>query len=511
MTEVRVRIAPSPTGLFHVGNFRTSLYNFLFARKNNGKFIVRVEDTDQKRFVPGSLENILQSLIDFKLIPDEGMYWDNGVKEKGEFGPYMQSKRLSLYKKYADELIQKKAAYYCFCSPHRLEELRHQQEAAKQAPKYDKHCLKLSHEEVDLKLVNQEPHVIRLNVPADQKIRFTDVVHGEIEIPSNDVDDQVLLKSDGYPTYHLANVVDDHLMKITHVIRGDEWIPSTPKHILLYSAFGWQSPQFVHLPLLLSKSRKKLSKREGDVAVKDFLDQGYLPEALLNFVALLGWNPKTEQEIFSLLELVEQFSLDKVNKAGAVFDLDKLDWINSIYIRKLKIEELYSRALPYFRNAKIEAEKFPKEFINKILLLEQERLRKLSEIGERVKYFFEEPKYEPQLLIWPPRKRGEPRPSEMGGKKSDKQTISKNLQSLHTFLQTLPVEKFKKEISEPEVKKFIETEKLKTGEVLWPLRVALTGLEASPGPFEIMDAFAALPSGKETIMKRISKASEVLF
>lgn len=487
--EVRTRFAPSPTGLLHVGGLRTALFNFLYARKNNGKFILRVEDTDQARLVPGSLENIVQTLADLKLNPDEGLFWDNGIKEKGESSPYLQSKRLDIYKKHAQELIEKNHAYYCFCTLQRLEELHKQQGTAHQPPKYDKFCLKLTKAEVEAKLKAGEARVIRLNVPADQQIRFNDLVHGEIKIFSNEVDDQILLKSDGYPTYHLANVVDDHLMDITHVIRGDEWIPSTPKHILLYSAFGWESPQFAHLPLLLSKAKKKLSKRDGDVAVKDFLEAGYLPEALINFVAFLGWNPKTEQEVFSLVELVEQFSFDKVNKSGAVFDLEKLDWLNSVYIRKLKIDELFALAVPYLLKAGVQTEKYPKKFIEKILELERERLKKLSEVGERVKYFFDEPKYEPSLLIW---------------KKSDKQTILKNLEKLQQFLQA-------NQPTEIAIKKFIADNNLKTGEVLWPLRVALTGLDASPGPFEIMDAFGILPDGKEIILKRINQAAEVLF
>lgn len=494
--EVRVRMAPSPTGFLHVGGLRTALFNFLYARKNNGKFILRVEDTDQARLVPGALENIVQTLADLKLNPDEGLSWDNGIQEKGEFGPYLQSKRLDFYKKYAQELVEKSHAYYCFCMPQRLEELHKQQETAHQPPKYDKFCLKLTKVEVETKLKAGEAHVIRLNVPADQQIRFNDLVHGEIIILSNEIDDQVLLKSDGYPTYHLANVIDDHLMNITHVIRGDEWIPSTPKHILLYSAFGWESPQFAHLPLLLSKEKKKLSKRDGDVAVKDFLEAGYLPDALLNFVALLGWNPKTEQEKFTLLELIEQFSLEKVNKSGAVFDLDKLDWLNGVYIRSMKIEELFALCVPYLIQEAIPYEKYPKDFLYKVLLLEQSRLKKLSEIGERIKYFFSDPVYEPNLLVW---------------KKSDKETILKNLNALRGFIETIPKEQFAKESIESTIKKFIEISSLKTGEVLWPLRVALSGLDASPGPFEIMDAFSALPDGKEIILKRISQASELLF
>ncbi|MBI2355755.1 MAG: glutamate--tRNA ligase [Candidatus Doudnabacteria bacterium] len=494
--EVRTRFAPSPTGFLHVGGLRTALYEFLWARKNNGKFILRLEDTDQERTVPGALENIVQTLTDFGLTPDEGFYWDNGVKERGEYGPYLQSKRLDIYKKHAEELIAKKAAYYCFCTAQRLEELRKQQQAEKLPPKYDKHCLSLSSEEVTQKLQKGEPHVVRLNVPSDKKIRFTDAVHGEIEVSSNDIDDQILLKSNGFPTYHLSVVVDDYLMKISHVIRGEEWIPSTPKHILLYSAFGWESPQFVHLPLLLNKSRKKLSKREGAVAVRDFLEKGYLPEALLNFVALLGWNPKTSEEIFNLRELVAQFSLDKLNKAGSVFDLDKLDWLNGMYLRRMKIEELFARCVPYLVKAGVNIEKYPKQFFEKILLLEQERLKKLSEVGERVGYFFADPQYDAPLLIW---------------KNADKQVILKNLQALSQFLQTLDSTGFSKEVLERKIKDWIAQNNLKTGEVLWPLRAALTGLEASPGPFEVMDALAVLPDGKEIILKRINKAMELLF
>ncbi len=466
MANVRTRFAPSPTGFLHVGGLRTALFNFLFSKKNQGKFILRIEDTDRARFVPGAIEKIIESLNEFKLQFDEG--------------PILQSERLPLYKKHAEELVAKQAAYYCFCSTERLDALRKEQEALKKAPKYDTHCLNLTADEVKAKLANQEPHVIRLNVPADQNVRFTDLVHGEISISTNDLDDQVLLKSDGFPTYHLAVVVDDHDMNISHVIRGDEWIPSTPKHILLYSFFGWESPQFVHLPLLLSKAKKKLSKRDGDVAVADFVAQGYLPEALLNFVALLGWNPKTEQEIFTLDELVEQFSFGKVNKSGAVFDLEKLDWINSTYIRKLTPEELFEKITPFLPETATQ----PKEFILKILKLEQDRLKKLSEIGERVKYFFQEPEYDPALLIW---------------KKSEPTAIKAGLEKLHEFLKANPTD-------EATIKQFIADQNLKIGEVLWPLRVALSGLDASPGPFEIMEAFMVLPDGKHRILNRIEKA-----
>lgn len=495
--QIRVRNAPSPTGFLHIGSIRTFLYNYLFARQNNGVYILRVEDTDRQRLVEGSLENIVQSLADLGITTDEGPYWDNGLKFRGEYGPYIQSERLDIYKKYADELVAKKAAYYCFCSKERLDQLRAEMEAQKLPPKYDKHCLHLSDEEVTKRLEAKESHVIRLNVPADRIIEFTDPVHGSIKIPSKDVDDQVLMKSDGFPTYHLGVVVDDYLMKITHIIRGDEWIPSTPKHVLLYEAFGWPQPMFVHLPVVLSKATgKKMSKREGDVAVKDFLEKGYLPEAIINFLALLGWNPKTEQEVFTMDELIQQFSLEKLNKSGAVFDFDKLDWFNSHYIRQLSVEELHSRIVPFLDKEKIPHAQFPKEFVHKVLLLEQSRLKKLSEIGERVKYFFEEPTYPAEMLVW---------------KKSDKETIKNNLVKTAEFLQSLPAEKFQLKEIEEQLKQFIQSNDLKTGEVLWPLRVSLSGLEASPGPFELVDAFSALPNGKEIVVSRVTKAAQLLL
>jgi glutamyl-tRNA synthetase len=491
-------MAPSPTGFLHVGSLRTALFNFLFARKNNGTFIMRVEDTDKARTVPGALDEIVHTLSNFGLSPDEGMYWDaenRNVKEKGGFGPYLQSERQATYAQYAQLLIAKKAAYYCFCEPARLEQLRKEQEAKKLPPKYDKLCLNLTPQEIQQKFNDGEPSVIRLNVPADQRVRFTDLVHGEIEISTNDLDDQILLKSDGYPTYHLAVVVDDYMMKITHVIRGDEWIPSTPKHILLYAAFGWESPKFIHLPLLLSKSRKKLSKREGDVAVNQFLEQGYLPQALLNFVVFLGWNPKTEQEIFTLNEMIEQFSIEKINKAGAIFDLEKLDWINGLYIRKMDLPTLVEKAWPYLIQSGVLVGDYPKQFLEKIVALEQGRLKKLSEIGERIKYFFHEPQYYPGLLVW---------------KKTSLETIKQNLEKLSQMINNLEPNAFNKEELEKRIKGWVSENKMIAGEVLWPLRVALTGQEASPGPFEIMDALASLPNGKEIILNRIKKATSLL-
>jgi nondiscriminating glutamyl-tRNA synthetase len=494
--SVRVRIAPSPTGFMHVGTLRMALYNYVFARKHGGKFVLRIEDTDRTRFVEGALENIVETLHAFGLTPDEGLVWQDGkIVEQGDLGPYTQSQRLNIYKKYAEELIAKNVAYYCFCIPERLEELRKSQEAQKKAPKYDKYCLHLPPEEVQKRIAAGERHVIRLNVPADQTIRFTDLVRGEIAISTNDIDDQVLLKSDGFPTYHLAVVVDDHLMGITHIIRGEEWLPSTPKHILLYSAFGWESPQHVHLPLLLSPSKKKLSKRDGDVAVKDFLAQGYLPQALINFVALLGWNPKTEQELFTLDELIEQFDVAKTNKSGAIFDLEKLDWLNGAYIRQLSLSELRQYTKPYLEAAGFKLENYPTEFIEAVLKLEQERLKKLSEIGERVAYFFNEPEYDSEILVW---------------KKSNREDTQKNLQAVYSKLQEIDANNFQQQFLETEIKNYLQQNNIGTGDALWPLRVALSGLSASPSPFEIMGAFGVLPNGKDVILSRVNKAIEKL-
>ncbi len=495
--KVRVRMAPSPTGYLHIGSLRTALYNYLFAKKEGGIFILRIEDTDRARLVPDATEQIVKTLTEFNMAPDEGYVWQDGkLVEKGDFGPYIQSQRLDIYHKHVQMLIENKTAYYCFCTPERLEELRQSQQAQKLPPKYDKHCLKLSPEEIQQKLGSGEKHVIRLNVPADRIMKFDDLVFGHIEISTNEVDDQVLIKSDGYPTYHFAVVVDDHHMQITHVFRGDEYISSTPKDLLLYEAFGWELPRFVHLPPIISKvTKKKLSKREGDVSVQSFVDKGYLREAIINFLAFLGWNPKTEQEKFTLDELIQAFSLDKLNKAGATFDLEKLDWFNSLYIREMPLEDLYTQIEPFLKQANLPLENFPKEFILGILKLERERLKKLSEIGERVQYFFTDPQYEGDLLVW---------------KKSNREATQRNLQTIYSYVQELPQDKFNKEFLETEIKKFISENNLNTGEVLWPLRVALSGLPASPSPFEIMGAFGTLPNGKEIILRRINTAIEKL-
>jgi glutamyl-tRNA synthetase len=479
MTKIRVRFAPSPTGFVHIGSLRTALYNFLFAQKNKAEFVLRIEDTDQKRFVKGALENLLATLKWAGIAYDEG--------------PIKQSERLEIYKKYAEELVKKGYAYYCFCEPERLEEMRNEQAALKKPPIYDRYCLRnVSEEEINKNLKNNCKYTIRLKIPQDEIVEFEDLVRGKVSFDTNLIDDQVLLKSDGFPTYHLAVVVDDHEMNITHVIRGEEWLPSTPKHILLYKYFGWEIPKFSHLPLLLNADKSKLSKRQGDVAVEDYVKKGYLKEAIINFVALLGWNPgKGEtQEIFTINELIDKFDLANVHKGGAVFDIKKLDWMNSQWIKKLSIDDLYNRSLDFwkendFYNSANE-EKKSEEFLKKVLAVEQDRLSKLSEVGESNKLFFQEIEYDKKLLKW----------KNMGNEEI-KKSLEKSLDIL-TNIST--IEWTLKNIE----KTLLEAAGDKRGELLWPLRAALTGEQKSPSPFEV-----AWVLGKEESIKRIQKAIEL--
>ncbi|MBF7096513.1 glutamate--tRNA ligase [Alkalibacter mobilis] len=389
----RVRFAPSPTGYVHIGSLRTALYNYLFAKKNNGSYILRIEDTDQKRLIEDSMVNLIKCLETTGIVHDEGPTFE-GEKliQKGEYGPYIQSERLDIYKDHIQRLIDEGHAYHCFCSRERLEELREEQRKANQTPKYDGHCRTLTSEQVKERIANGEDYVIRLKMPENHNISFYDEVRGEICINSDEVDDQVLVKSDGFPTYHFAVVIDDHLMKITHVIRGEEWLPSTPKHVLLYEAFGWEKPVYVHLPNILNPDKKKLSKRQGDVAVEDFLAKGYLPEALINYIALLGWSPDVNEEIFSMEELVEHFDIKRVNKSGAVFDVNKLNWMNGEYIRKMTLEDATKSALPFMLETGYvtkadEIERF--EYLVRIVDTFIEKMDKFSDIKDEMKSIFE--------------------------------------------------------------------------------------------------------------------------
>src|SRR3972149_2578143 len=390
----RVRFAPSPTGYLHVGGLRTALYNYLFAKHNNGKFILRIEDTDRNRYVEGAVENLIKAL------KWAGLNYDEGPDTGGDFGPYMQSQRLDIYQKHADELISKGKAYYCFCTSERLTALRQEQERQKlPQAKYDKHCLNLSQIEIAKNLSNKIPYVIRLNVHQNQKIIFDDIIRNRIEFESNNVDDQVLIKSDGYPTYHLANVVDDHLMKITHVIRGEEWLSSTPKHVLLYDAFEWERPIFAHLPLLLNPDRSKLSKRQGDVAVEDYRAKGYLKEALINFVALLGWNYGDDKEFYEMDELIEKFSLDRVHKAGAVFNTEKLNWLNYEHLRRKSDVELLKLLRTEIDKSEFSRNNYIDDYLLKVIAAMKERVSFVKEYLTKSPYFFKPPEnYEEQNL-----------------------------------------------------------------------------------------------------------------
>lgn len=504
--KVTTRFAPSPTGFLHVGSLRTALYNYLWAKKNKGKFLLRIEDTDQTRQVEGAAENMEKMLKIFNLSPDNNK-------------PIIQSKRLNLYKKAADKLIVNNQAYYCFCSKDRLDKLRKDQQKKGVAPRYDGRCQNLSAQEIKSSLKTKKA-VVRFKMPKTGSTEFTDLVRGKVKFDNKTLDDQVILKSDGFPTYHLASVVDDNEMKISHVIRGEEWLPSTPKHILLYQALGFTLPQFAHLPLLLNQDRSKLSKRQGDVAAEEFLTKGYLPQALLNFVLLLGWNPGTDQEIFSLQEMIEQFSLEKVNKAGAIFNTQKLDWLNGHYIRQSEPEKITDLAIPFLIQAGLIIPDFGTEEVNpdltgylgkqivqkckvattkenisfgqmtRIIAIHQEKMKRLDEIASEVDYVFKDLKYDPRILIW---------------KKTSPTDTAANLKKLNEFLSGIVEKKWTAKNLEKEIKAFIQKNKFGTGDILFPMRAALTGKKASPGPFAV-----AYILGKKKSLNRINQAVSLL-
>ncbi len=469
--NVVTRFAPSPTGFLHVGGLRTALYNYLFAKQQGGEFILRIEDTDQTRLVEGAVESLLRTLSVMHLPIDRT--------------PYVQSQRLDIYKAHVEKLLEQGSAYYCFCTKERLLELRESQQAAKLQTKYDRACLRLSKEEIATHLEKNDAHVVRLLIP-EGKTSFIDEIRGEITIDNKEIDDQVLMKTDGFPTYHLAVVVDDNNMGVTHIIRGDEWISSVPKHVILYRAFGFVLPKFAHLPLILNADKSKLSKRQGDVAVEDYLAKGYLPEALLNFIALLGFNPTADREIYTLEELMELFDLSKINKSGAVFDQDKLNWMNGMYLRTKTVDELIELSKPFFQTVNLEIDK---SFLEKICQIEKERLVTLADLPERAREYLTLPMYDTSLLTW---------------KKADATDAKLQLLNIQQKISNLPNATFG-EISliEQGIKEYIEQEGLQNGNVLWPLRVALSGFERSPNPFELLWLF-----GKEESLKRIQQALE---
>jgi len=524
---VRTRFAPSPTGYLHVGGLRTALYCYLFAKKNKGKFLLRIEDTDQERFVEGAVENLIKTLSWIGLDHDEGPLLDGS--EKGEFGPYTQSKRTDLYLKHADELIEKGHAYRCFCTKERLDEMREKQEKNKLPPMYDRTCANLPKSEIEEKLKAKIPFVVRQKMPYEL-IKFKDLVRGNVQFDGKIIDDQVLIKSDGFPTYHLANVVDDHFMQITHVIRGEEWLPSTPKHIALYKAFGWEHPEFAHLPLLLNEDKSKLSKRQGDVSVESYIEKGYLKEAIINFTAFLGWNPGAgeEREIFTLEELEEVFSIEHVHKAGAVFNIEKLDWYNWKWQKDFFNKKVFALAKEIDEKVEIDLtrkdqpkfvftsedkeEKFAQEK-GKILLeickkyldekylsdknifkmlvtVEEKILRDAKETSSQIDFYFSLPNYSKELLTH----------EKMG---VDFSWAKKSLEESIKDLENLDNWKFS-EIKNV-LTKIVERLACKNGQVFWPLRAALSGLEFSPGVFEVMYTL-----GKTESLKRLKKGLEKL-
>ncbi|WP_071025709.1 glutamate--tRNA ligase [Peptoniphilus raoultii] len=392
MKEVRLRFAPSPTGYLHIGGLRTALYNYLFAKNNGGKFILRIEDTDRTRYVEGAIENLISSLKWAGIDYDEGVFVEDGkIVEKGDFGPYIQSQRLDIYKKYVDELIEKGYAYYCFCTKERLDSIREEQKIKGQVPKYDGLCRSISIEEAKKRIANGEEYVVRLKLPHNKDISFYDAVRGKVTINSDELDDQVLMKSDGFPTYHMAVVIDDHLMGITHIVRGEEWLSSTPKHVYLYEAFGWDVPTFVHLPTVLNKNRKKLSKRQGDVSVEDFKNRGYLPEGIINYLALVGWSPEDGEEIMNLKELTKKFSFERVGKSGGIFDTDKLNWVNSHYIKEYPITKLAELSIPFVTKSRLLSEEQIKnnyEWYKILIETVSESIDKLEDIPDHIKFLF---------------------------------------------------------------------------------------------------------------------------
>lgn len=490
MSVVRTRFAPSPTGRMHVGNLRTALYEYLIAKHEGGTFILRIEDTDQERYVEGALDIIYRTMEGTGLIHDEGPDKDAG------YGPYIQSERQAqgIYLDYAKKLIEKGAAYYCFCSKERLESLKTKVGGSdvdddgevKEITKYDKHCLHLSKEEIEEKLAAGVPYVIRQNMPTDGTTTFHDVIFGEITVDNEELDDMILIKSDGYPTYNFANVVDDHLMKITHVVRGNEYLSSTPKYTRLYEAFGWEEPVYIHLPLITDENHKKLSKRSGHSSFEDLLEQGFIPEAIVNYVALLGWSAPDNREIMSLEELIEVFDYNHINKSPAVFDIVKLRWMNGEYMKMMEDEKFYELALPYIK------EVISKDLdYRRIAALVKTRIETFLDIKDKIDFFEELPDYDIEMF-------------------THKKMKTNAESSLAVLTDLLPRFEALEDYSEASIEKvimsYIQEKEIKNGQGLWPVRTAVSGKQSTPGgAYEIMSIL-----GKEESLRRIRIAIDKL-
>ena len=481
---VKTRMAPSPTGMPHIGNFRTLVFNWLFARHHGGKFVLRIEDTDVARKVEGAMDAFLEALRWLELD------WDEGPEVGGPNGPYLQSQRLPIYKERAEWLIAHRYAYRCFCSTERLAAMRQEQQQRKEPPGYDRRCRTLSESEVELQATLAEGinGVVRFKVPLEGTTTFHDLIHGDITFPNSALDDFVLMKSDGYPTYHMAHLVDDHMMGITHVMRADEWISSTPRHVLLYDAFGWEPPKFAHVPQILAPDKSKLSKRHGATSVLAYRDMGYLPDALVNYLALLGWAFDATTEIMSREELIRNFSMEKINKTGAVFDINKLDWMNGCYIRQLSLPDLTSRLMPYLEKAGL-ATDADREYFGRVMPLVQERIKKLSEIVEFTDFFFSDKlEYDGSLLV----AKGLTAQSSLAALRTARERMEAITPWDHATLEEV-------------IRPLAGELGLKTGQLFGILRVATTGRTAAPPLFETMEVL-----GRERVMPRLTDAERQL-
>ena len=483
MSKVRTRFAPSPTGRMHVGNLRTALYAYLIAKHENGDFMLRIEDTDQERFVEGALDIIYRTLEKTGLVHDEGPDKDGG------YGPYVQSERNAsgIYLKYAKQLIEQGDAYYCFCDKERLESLKTSVSSeGTEIVNYDKHCLHLSKEEIEENLASGKPYVIRINMPTEGTTTFHDEIYGDITVPNAELDDMILIKSDGYPTYNFANVIDDHLMGITHVVRGNEYLSSAPKYNRLYEAFGWEVPIYVHCPLITDENHKKLSKRCGHSSYEDLLDQGYVSEAIVNYVALLGWCPQDNREIFSLPELVEAFDYHHMSKSPAVFDTTKLKWMNGEYLKAMDFDTFYEMAEPYIRKV------ITKDYdLKKIAALVKSRIEIFPDIAEQIDFFEELPEYDTAMYCH----------------KKMKTNEETSLEVLKELLPRLEAwDDYSNDALYGLLKDYVAEKGCKNGYVMWPIRTAVSGLQMTPaGATEIMEII-----GKEESISRIRKGIELL-
>lgn len=483
MSKVRTRFAPSPTGYLHLGGLRTALYTWMFARKNDGVFILRVEDTDQKREVEGAVDKIYASML------KAGLDWDEGPNKGGDFGPYIQSERKSMYKPYAEDLVEKGGAYYCFCGKDRLDDLRAECEKDGKTFKYDRHCMHLSKEEVQQKLDAGEEYVIRQRIPDDVEASFDDAIFGTISVNTQDLDDGVLLKSDGLPTYNFANVIDDHTMGITHVMRGSEYLSSTPKYNLIYDSFGWEKPVYIHLSPVMANAQRKLSKRHGDPSFEDLLGEGFLKEAIVNYIMLLGWSPGDDREIMTLDDLIEAFNLEGLSKSPAVFDKAKLTWMNAEYIKMLDVEEFHELIFPYMDKV-IDTAKFDTVYLAELL---QKRCEVLPDIMDKIDFLDEMPEYSTDLYF---HKR----------MKTNAETAKPVLEDMLEVYKGIDDDEWVLENITTATKDYIASKEVKNGVVLWPLRVGITGKMSTPGgAYEI-----AVLLGKDETIKRLEKSISIL-